>query len=136
MLNPNGVIRMGWLEAFGLLGVSAVVGAVVTISVPGRHTAPELLRGLSDEPQAASRQFAERLRSTLPAGISDDKVIEALSAQGFTIRRRQPLTEQVQYATFVISNVACARNVHVAWRVDASGHAIGVEGGIDEPMCW
>lgn len=136
MIKLNGAIRMGWLPAVGLLGLAIGMGAVVALSFAWRQATPELLRNLSAEGAEASRQLTERLGQTLPTGVLDDKVIEVLSAQGFTIRRRRPLIEQVQYATFTISNVACVQNVHVAWRVNTAGHASGVKGSVEELICW
>ena len=136
MVNPNGKIRIGWLKAFGLFGVAFLLGMLVAWNLAEQSSTPELVRDLSAEPVAANRQFAERLARAVPIGSSDDEMIEFLSAQGFKLYRRRPLTTQEQHAVHDMSNIVCAVRANVAWRVDASGRVTSMTSRVGEEGCW
>lgn len=136
MINPNGKIRMGWLEAFGLFGVTFLLGMLVAWNLAKQSSTPELVRDLSAEPAAANRQFAERLARAVPIGSSDDEMIEFLSAQGFKLYRRRPLTTEEQHAVHDMSNIVCAVRANVAWRVDTSGRVTSMTSRVGEEGCW
>ena len=136
MINPNGKIRMGWLEAFGLFGVTFLLGMLVAWNLAKQSSTPELVRDSSAEPAAANRQFAERLARAVPIGSSDEEMIEFLSAQGFKLYRRRPLTTEEQHAVHDMSNIVCAVRANVAWRVDTSGRVTSMTSRVGEEGCW
>ncbi|MBT9472778.1 MAG: hypothetical protein V4514_21020 [Pseudomonadota bacterium] len=117
-----------------MLLLAAILGGALAIFLTEQSRTPELLRGLDRENSKADREFSQRITRTFPAGSSEDELIEALSTQGFALKRQRSTPEQE--AVFNFSNLACVANARVWWRTDASGRLTAIRSRYGEEGCW